>query len=206
MPHDTFAAQQAPVVLANARIVLPEETIAGSLMISGGRILRIDTGTSVPRGGIDCGGDLLCAGLIELHTDNLERHLQPRPGVGWPPQAAILAHDAELAGAGITTVFDALRVGSLATPAQGHERYARSLAGDIGRLRDAGALRIRHHLHLRAEICSETLTEELDEFSPEDRVGILSVMDHTPGQRQFSRHRADAALCRSPRRSGGGQF
>jgi alpha-D-ribose 1-methylphosphonate 5-triphosphate diphosphatase len=107
--------------------------------------------------------------------------------VRWPEAAAILAHDAELAGAGITTVFDALRVGSLREGGRaGYARYARPLASGIDRLRRAGALRISHRLHLRAETCSETLAEELDEFGPEDRVGIVSLMDHTPGQRQFT--------------------
>ena len=48
-----------------------------------------------------------------------------------------------------------------------------------------GALKISHFLHLRAEVCSETLVEELDKFGPEDQIGIVSLMDHTPGQRQF---------------------
>jgi alpha-D-ribose 1-methylphosphonate 5-triphosphate diphosphatase len=60
------------------------------------------------------------------------------------------------------------------------------MATELLSMRAAGALRISHHLHLRAEICSETLIEELDEFGPEDRIGIVSMMDHTPGQRQFA--------------------
>ena len=174
-------------MLANARIVLETETLTGSLAIHDGRIAAIDTGAGVPAGAEDCGGDYLAPGLIELHTDNLERHLEPRPGVRWPEAPAILAHDAELAGTGITTVFDALRVGSLVAGGKsGYRRYARPLATEINRLHAAGALRIRHRLHLRAETCSETLVEELAEFAPDDRVGILSLMDHTPGQRQFT--------------------
>jgi len=125
-------------------------------------------------------------GLIELHTDNLERHIQPRPGVDWPHAAAIIAHDAELAGVGITTVFDALRVGSLISRSQGAREYARGMADEILAAREAGMLRISHRLHLRAEVCSETLTQELERFGPADRVGIVSLMDHTPGQRQFA--------------------
>jgi alpha-D-ribose 1-methylphosphonate 5-triphosphate diphosphatase len=52
-------------------------------------------------------------------------------------------------------------------------------------LRAENALKISHFLHLRAEVCSETLIEELSEFDENDRVGIVSLMDHTPGQRQF---------------------
>ncbi|TMV73780.1 alpha-D-ribose 1-methylphosphonate 5-triphosphate diphosphatase, partial [Thioclava sp. BHET1] len=63
--------------------------------------------------------------------------------------------------------------------------YARGLATELLEMRAAGALRISHFLHLRAEVCSETLAAELDEFGADDRVGIVSLMDHTPGQRQF---------------------
>lgn len=185
MPHDPLAPQPGTLALANARIVLPGEVVRGGLLVADGIIAGIETSASVGPGAIDCEGDYLIPGLVELHTDNLERHLQPRPQVRWREDAAILAHDAELAGVGITTVFDALRVGSLVESRAGYAKYARGLATPIARLRAAGALRISHHLHLRAEMCSETLLEELAEFDPADGVGIVSLMDHTPGQRQF---------------------
>ncbi len=173
-------------VLANATLVLPGEVLPGSIRLSDGRITAIDQGSDVPPGAIDCGGDLVLPGLIELHTDNLERHIEPRPKVNWPHASAIIAHDAELASVGITTVFDALRVGSVVSKAKGnYGEYARALADEILDLRARGALKINHRLHLRAEMCSETLIEELDKFGPGDSIGIVSLMDHTPGQRQF---------------------
>lgn len=173
-------------ILANAMLVLPTETIRGSLRMAGGRIIDISPGTKTPKSAIDCDGDLILPGLIELHTDNLERHIQPRPKVDWPHAAAIIAHDAEMASVGITTVFDALRVGSVVNGGKASERqYARALATEILDLRDKHALRISHFLHLRAEVCSETLVEELARFGAKDRVGIVSLMDHTPGERQF---------------------
>ncbi len=181
---------EAPeTVLANARLVLPGEVVTGALVIRDGRIAAIEQGGAVPRGEriVDCAGDYLAPGLIELHTDNLERHLQPRPGVRWPLAPAIVAHDAELASTGITTVFDALRVGSIVSdPQHRYGKYARETCDEIIGLRARGTLRISHFIHLRAETCSETLAEELDEFGPEDRVGIVSLMDHTPGARQFT--------------------
>ena len=174
------------VILANAQLVLPDRVMTGAMVIEGGVIRQIDEGGAVPAGAIDCEGDLVMPGLIELHTDNLERHLTPRPGVSWPHGQAILAHDAELASTGITTVFDALRVGSLVTRAKGAGEYARQMADEILEAHKAGVLRISHRIHLRAEVCSETLTRELEKFGPEDRVGIVSLMDHTPGQRQFA--------------------
>jgi len=173
-------------ILANATLVLPDETLRGQLRLVDGRITDIVAGSAVPTGAQDCAGDLVMPGLIELHTDNLERHIEPRPKVDWPHAAAIIAHDAELASVGITTVFDALRVGSVVSNTKAnYGEYARALADEILGLRAEGALRISHFLHLRAEVCSETLVEELDKFGPEDRVGIVSLMDHTPGARQF---------------------
>jgi len=173
-------------VFANAQIIMPDQVIPGSLHIHDGVIQSIEPGTDVPPGAIDCQGDFLAPGLVELHTDNLERHMKPRPGVDWPHSAAVIAHDAELAGAGITTVFDAIRVGSLHTSGDsGYGRYAREMATELKVLKARNALKISHRIHLRAEICSETLLDELDEFTREDRVGLISLMDHTPGQRQF---------------------
>ena len=174
------------LILANARLVLEDEVVTGHIRVQDGWIADIGHGTAIPAGAVDCNGDYLAPGLIELHTDNLERHITPRPHVNWPHDAAILAHDRELAGTGITTVFDAMRVGSIHSSKGRAPKYARALANALLGLRDRGALKISHHLHLRAEICSETLIEELAAFSPDDRVGILSLMDHTPGQRQFS--------------------
>ncbi|MEI6097528.1 MAG: alpha-D-ribose 1-methylphosphonate 5-triphosphate diphosphatase [Alphaproteobacteria bacterium] len=174
------------LTLTNAQIVLETEVVQGSLRIADGRIAAIDAGPSRAVGAVDLGGDLLIPGLVELHTDNLERHIEPRPKVDWPHGMALVAHDGELAACGITTVFDALRLGALvAAEKLSEQQYARKLASEILTLRGQGALRINHLLHLRAEVCSETLLEELAAFGPEDSVGIVSLMDHTPGQRQF---------------------
>ena len=79
------------LVLANARLVLAGEVVTGSVAVSGGAISAVDTGAAVPEGALDCGGATVIPGLIELHTDNLERHLKPRPTVEWPHGAAVVA-------------------------------------------------------------------------------------------------------------------
>lgn len=174
-------------ILANATLVLPDRVMPGCLVLRDGEISEITEGRAVPKGAINCEGDLVAPGLIELHTDNLERHMEPRPKVNWPHAAAIIAHDAELCSVGITTVFDALRVGSIGPSGNrtDYHEYARALADELLDMRARDAFRISHYLHLRAETCSETLLEELAKFGPEDRVGIVSLMDHTPGERQF---------------------
>lgn len=175
-------------ILSNAQIVAGGEVFDGHLVIRHGLLHAVERGGAGVAAAIDCAGDFLCPGLIELHTDNLERHISPRPKVDWPHHAAVLAHDAELASVGITTVFDALRVGTLTYPGKdtGYRRYAKALGEEILSMIDADALKISHFLHLRAEIPTQTLLEELAEFGPTDRVRLVSLMDHTPGQRQFT--------------------
>ncbi|UAB91355.1 alpha-D-ribose 1-methylphosphonate 5-triphosphate diphosphatase (plasmid) [Ruegeria sp. SCSIO 43209] len=172
--------------LANAQLVMPDRVVTGSVTIEQGVISEITEGDHVPTGSVDCAGDYILPGLVELHTDNIERHIEPRPEVDWPHLPALIAHDSELASTGITTVFDAMRVGSIHSGKGRYIDYARKLADELLSARAAGYFKISHFLHLRAEICSETLLEELATFGPEDRVGIVSLMDHTPGQRQFS--------------------
>ncbi|KIN60065.1 Phosphonate metabolism protein PhnM [Sulfitobacter noctilucae] len=180
-PDDTLG----DLCLANAQLVLPDRVITGSVTIEGGVITEIKEGDHIPTGAMNCQGDLVLPGLVELHTDNVERHMEPRPEVDWPHLPALIAHDAELASTGITTVFDAMRVGSIHSGKGRYVDYARTLANEMLAARAQGFFKISHFLHLRAEICSETLLEELAAFGPADRVGIVSLMDHTPGQRQF---------------------
>jgi alpha-D-ribose 1-methylphosphonate 5-triphosphate diphosphatase len=175
------------VILTHANLILETEVIRGTLVFKDGEITDISHGASKAAGAIDCQGDFVAPGLIELHTDNLERHLEPRPAVAWPQKAAVIAHDAELASCGITTVFDAMRVGSLPSSGKAkYDNYARELATELLDLKKQDWLKLSHFIHLRAELCSETLEQELDEFSALDRVGIVSIMDHTPGARQFA--------------------
>ena len=178
-------AATGDLCLANGRLVLADQVMTGAITIEHGLITSVVEGDHVPNGAIDCAGDLVLPGLVELHTDNVERHIEPRPDVDWPHLPALLAHDAELASTGITTVFDAMRVGSIHSGKGRYIDYARQLADELLAARAQGFFKISHFLHLRAEICSETLLEELAGFGPDDRVGIVSLMDHTPGQRQF---------------------
>ncbi|MEM1373364.1 MAG: alpha-D-ribose 1-methylphosphonate 5-triphosphate diphosphatase [Pseudomonadota bacterium] len=186
VPEATGPAEAEDLCLANARLVLSDRVQVGSITIEKGTITDIAEGDHVPAGAINCAGDFVLPGLVELHTDNVERHIEPRPGVDWPHLPALIAHDAELASTGITTVFDAMRVGSIHSGGKGrYIDYARKLADELLAARAEGVFKISHYLHLRAEICSETLLQELAAFGPLDRIGIVSLMDHTPGQRQF---------------------
>jgi alpha-D-ribose 1-methylphosphonate 5-triphosphate diphosphatase len=119
-----------------------------------------------------------------MHTDNFERHLMPRPKVHWAELPALLAHDAEVAAAGITTVFDALGVGEADTDSLRGSAWDRVLA-TIDTCTAQDLLRADHHLHVRCELPAPNTIELFAPFHEHPRLSLVSLMDHTPGQRQW---------------------
>src|SRR3984957_16466096 len=150
-------------VLSNARIVLGDDILRGSVQVRDGLIADIAPGPSTA--GDDLDGDYLLPGLVELHTDHLEYHLSPRPGVQWDPLPAVLASDAQLTAAGATTVLDAVRVGSTSGKGHATTQNARRLADSIEQAADAGLLRADHALHVRCEVCAEDCLEAFGGFA-----------------------------------------
>jgi alpha-D-ribose 1-methylphosphonate 5-triphosphate diphosphatase len=166
-------------ILGNARIVLADRVIErGWIALADGRIAEFGEGNA-PDGGEDAGGDLVMPGLIELHTDHLEAHYEPRPKVYWNPIAAVVSYDGQLATSGITTVLDSLRVGRDDDIRDG------GLAAAITSAREAGLMRIEHFLHLRCEVPMPNVLDEMWGLIGRPDVRLMSLMDHTPGQRQF---------------------
>lgn len=169
-------------IFTNALIVLPDEIVHGSVLVREGRIADISAGST--RTGTDLEGDHLLAGLVELHTDQLESHYLPRPKVRWNIHAAIQAHDAQVAASGITTVFDALRVG-MDDDAALDSGDMRAMADAISQAAAADELRAEHFLHLRCEVSSPDVLASFEAMVSYERVRVASLMDHAPGQRQF---------------------
>jgi len=172
------------IILTNTHIILSNEIIYGSVKIRDGCISEIDDQPTSIKNSIDLEGDFLLPGLIELHTDNLERHCVPRPSVLWPFHSAVIAHDAEIASAGITTVFDAIAVGG----AMLNKDRDTVLIDAADAVRDAvtdKVLRVDHYLHMRCEVASTNVIELFNNFCEEPLVQLVSLMDHTPGERQF---------------------
>lgn len=167
----------------NARMVLTDHVMLGSLAVKDGRIDAIDSDVALASA-IDCEGDYLMPGLVEMHTDNFERHLMPRPKVQWATLPALIAHDAELAAAGITTVFDALGVGD-ADPESLRGSTWHAVLDTIDHAGQAGLLRADHHLHVRCELPAPNTIELFEPFHGHERLSLISLMDHTPRQRQW---------------------
>jgi alpha-D-ribose 1-methylphosphonate 5-triphosphate diphosphatase len=168
--------------LTNAKIVLGDRVLEGDLAIADGRIAdTAASGASV----VDFEGDYLLPGLIDLHTDNIEHHFQPRPGVRWPSAtAAALMHDWQILGSGITTVLDSLSLGDYDTAGRRTAMLNAAIEG-IEAARAAGVLKVDHHFHFRCELSDPGLLPIIEAHVDNPYVRLLSLMDHTPGQRQW---------------------
>jgi alpha-D-ribose 1-methylphosphonate 5-triphosphate diphosphatase len=171
-------------LITNARLITADEVIYGTVAVSDGCFGDVQPGRSHLPAAEDWEGDYLLPGLIELHTDNLEKHLEPRPRVRWPAISALLTHDAQISTAGITTVLDAMGVGDF----DEHSVRAQGLQDAVQALHHArgeGLLRAEHLLHMRCELACDNMLEVAAPFLGDPLVRLVSLMDHTPGQRQW---------------------
>ena len=171
------------LVLTGARLVLDDEVVVGSLRIADGLIQSVDQGRSSLPAAIDLDGDWLIPGLIDLHTDNLEKHYQPRIGVQWDPVHAAISHDVQVIGSGITTVFDSITIGA-AEGWDARSDWVEPMLQGLDEAREHDMLKAEHRLHLRAEVTHEQILEIFEHHATRRRVSFVSLMDHAPGDRQ----------------------
>jgi alpha-D-ribose 1-methylphosphonate 5-triphosphate diphosphatase len=173
------------MLIRNARVVTRDEVFTGVVRVEDGMIRDVERGATAARDAEDWDGDYLLPGLIELHTDNLEKHLAPRPGVEWNTDAAFVIHDAQVAAAGITTVFDALAIGTRWSVGLRGRDVQTKCADSLQRLASRQLLRAEHFLHLRCEVATADVVDVFESLCLHPLLRLASVMDHTPGQRQW---------------------
>jgi alpha-D-ribose 1-methylphosphonate 5-triphosphate diphosphatase len=185
-------------ILTNAVLVLADGTLQGTLVVQGGRVAEVQPGRSSALSARDLDGDYLIPGFVDTHTDNLERQVQPRSLARWPSRSAMVAHDAQCAAAGVTTVFDALCLGDLGFDKERIRTFQDGVV-DLDALNGAGLLKADHFLHLRCEVPALDMLSLFDDVADHPLVRIVSLMDHSPGVGQY----ADLDFYRALRRRGG---
>ena len=185
-------------ILTNARLVLADQVLHGTVVLDGGLIQDVQPGRSTAPGALDLDGDVLMPGVVDVHTDNLERQVQPRINARWPSRSAMVAHDAQCAAAGVTTVLDALCLGDLGFDT-GRVQTFRDGVADGDALAGTRLLKAEHFLHLRCELPAADLMGMLDPVADHPRVRMVSLMDHSPGVGQ----NADLDRYRAMRRQDG---
>ncbi|WP_285350945.1 alpha-D-ribose 1-methylphosphonate 5-triphosphate diphosphatase [Pseudomonas sp. ME-P-057] len=172
-------------ILTNASVVSAQGVFLGTVVLRNGLISEVDDRVSHLPQAQNLNGDYLLPGLVELHTDNLEKHLSPRPGVDWPSASAVMSHDAQIIAAGITTVFDALSIGDV-NPKGKRMQQLPGMVEAIAQANAANMTRAEHRLHLRCEVCHPDTLSVFRDLVEQPLVQLVSTMDHSPGQRQFA--------------------
>jgi alpha-D-ribose 1-methylphosphonate 5-triphosphate diphosphatase len=170
--------------LTHARVVLRDRIVDGGVRIANGEIVAIEEG-GAGGGDWNCEGDFLLPGIVDLHTDSLEKHFFPRPGIDWNPVSAAIANDGAVVSVGVTTVFDSLSLGSFGKQESRSSDNLSRLVEGVAIAAKAGALKADHRLHWRCELPADDLMPEVERFASHPMTGLFSLMDHTPGQRQY---------------------
>ena len=171
------------VCLTKAKIVTEDKVVEGTIVCEDDQIVDI-TETNV-LAGEPIEGDFIIPGIIDIHTDNLERHYFPRPNVDWDPVSAAVIHDGNCLSVGVTTVFDSLSVGSWSGKEARRVDNLTKLVAGLGEAKDQGLISADHFIHWRCETTNPFLPELFEAVTQHPLTRLLSVMDHTPGQRQY---------------------
>jgi len=171
-------------ILTNLTLVLPAATISGSLVIEDGLIAEVAPEKHYPEG-LDLEGQYLAPGIIDLHTDYLEKELNPRPDTNFPLEMAFHMMDLRAIGCGVTTILGAVRVSAENDGPLGSWRgNGLQLAAAYQDLRPKALA--RHYLHVRwdpnFEPCDASLARLVE---LKDSIGNLVYNDSTPGERQY---------------------
>lgn len=177
------AARGETLVLSNARVVTPSHVLHGSVVIENGKIMEIYEGPSRHADALDFAGDYLLPGLVDIHTDHFEKHLYPRAHVRWDFMRAALAHDAQIIGGGVTTVFDSLCVGATTDNPERAE-ILKPMIEALEQAQSSGMLRAEHLVHLRCELTDPVTPQLTANNIDREIVRVISIMEHLPGIRQ----------------------
>lgn len=180
-------------ILTNGLIVTENETLLNHyLVLHGNKIQgiypedRICECRSTDRI-IDCSGQYILPGLIDIHSDMIENILVPRKGVVFPLPLALFEADRQLIGHGITTIFHSV---SIANSTICNRKRTLSVSDMIG-IGDTineldKSLMIHHRFHARLEMNTLEAYDDILLRIQQGQIHEFSLMNHTPGQGQYA--------------------
>ena len=170
--------------ISDVRLVLPNGIIEnGALRIDNGRIAHIIEGSATGGEVISAQGLTVIPGIIDLHGDMLERDIEPRPRARFPIEVAAHELDKRLAATGITTAYAAVSFAWRKSDLRTQEN-AIAIIETLNRMKHT--LLTDCKIHARFEVNNPETVPILEDLLRRGLVDLVSIMDHTPGQGQYS--------------------
>jgi alpha-D-ribose 1-methylphosphonate 5-triphosphate diphosphatase len=178
-------------VIENASIVTPDGILEDAcLLIEAGKIKSIakqsdPVNSKIPV--IDAKGSIVMPGIIDIHTDALDAEIIPRPGADMPIPVAFRELERKMSGCGFTTVFHSMHLGYKVAEYGSQSKYKRSEVFETVHKCIKGNTLLNNKIHLRFELTGIDDYEACLSYMQKGYISMLSVMDHTPGQGQFTK-------------------
>lgn len=169
-------------ILRSKNVLINEEFVSADIVIKGEFIQRIDVYGSNEIA-VDFGDKKIVPGIVDLHSDAIEKEIEPRHGATFPVELAISELDKKLSMAGVTTMFHA--IGFEENPKKKRSLYlAQHQIEEIYKA-NKNHLGVDNFIHARFELSATDAVEPIKELIDAGMIQLLSLMDHSPGQGQF---------------------
>lgn len=180
------------IIITNGKIVTENSILTGhDLVVKGDKIRSIIKSGSLEflkeYEVIDANGGYITPGFIDIHSDYIETMAAPRPTSLIGLDISLKETEKVLMNNGITTMYHSLsfyKDDCFGNKVIRKPENVKKFIELISNTHDNEHL-IRHRFHARFEIDNIDQIDVLKNYIKEDKVHLVSFMDHTPGQGQY---------------------
>lgn len=170
------------LTLRSDRVLTPTGITPAEVVIEDGIITDISNHTNSTA--LEMGDMLITPGFVDVHSDAIEKELEPRPGAFFPVEQSIAEMDRKLAMAGVTTMFHAIAFETRKASELRKTEFSENMIRTLKRM-NSERLRVDNRIHARFEVSSLDSVPTIEALLQDKLVDLFSVMDHAPGQGQF---------------------
>lgn len=170
-------------IIRSTNVLVDGKFQGADIVIQGNAITAVEKYKSLDVA-IDLGERRIVPGFVDLHSDAIEKEIEPRPGARFPIDMAVVELDKKLSMAGITTMFHAVGFNDQELSKGRGTNQSKDLIEAISKANKLH-LGVDNLIHARFEITSETSLPTIKQLISDKKIDMLSVMDHSPGQGQF---------------------
>ena len=176
----------ATQIFTNAHVITPNQNFLGSVVVENDLIVEVIKNKKFSEG-IDLDGQFLIPGIIDIHSDYLEKEIHPRPSAEFPVPFAMHYLDARAVSCGITSLFSAISFAENKDKSRNFNQ-AIQLAKAIDEA--SSDLLIKHYIHARLDPNTDAVLDSLEAMLELKNLKIVVYNENIPGARQFPLSRA----------------